>query len=137
MSHKSSEEYIETVKLVNEPEGVFIHWVSVSLITITVAMIFYGFAIEKNVFHPILTAILAIGLMLLAVFNIYSGIFLFYTKMKLLVESCEKDSFCKLKGLSRLKFIKNHLLFLGSSIGFFELLIALFVIMNTYRIVNK
>ena len=136
MSYNSAEEYIETVKLVNEPEGVFIHWISVSLITVTVAMIFYGLAIDKNIFHPLFTAFLAIGLMLVAVFNINSGIFLFYTKMKLLLDSCEKQSFCKLKGLTRLKFIKNHLLFLGLSIGFFELLIALFVILNTYKMLN-
>jgi hypothetical protein len=41
-----------------------------------------------------------------------------------------------IKGLIQLNFIKNHLLFLGLSIGFFELLIALFVILNTYKLLN-
>lgn len=123
-----------TIELANEPEALFTSWISLSLITVTVAMIFYGIADSKNIMHPVLTAILAIGMMCISISYIYSGVYLFKNKMDYLIEKCQENSVCKTTGMDRMIYIKNHLLFLGISTGFFELLITLFVIWNTSKL---
>jgi len=131
MTDKSS---TSSVEMVYEPEALFTHWISLSLITVTVAMIFYGIADSKNIMHPVLTATLAIGLMFISIFYIYSGVYLFKNKMDYLIAKCKQNNACKIDGMERMLYIKNHLLFLGLSTGFFELLIAFFVIWNSSKL---
>ncbi len=129
---KSDLKLNQTIELVNEPEAMFTNWISLSLITITVAMIFYGIADNSNA-YPLLSSFLAISLMFIAIMYIYSGTHLFLDKMALMIKGCEENKVC-FPQVNRIKYIKNRLLFLGIATGIFELFIALFVVWKTSKL---
>ena len=134
-SQTQSQEEFSLAENVYEPESIFSGWLNLSFFSVTAAMVFYDLTRRKSLLsHPILVAIIAIGLILISVSYVYFGIYPYYKRMSLAIDKCISNTNCSKVHLDDIKRLRNELTIIGIGTIIMESLIAILIIWNTYKL---
>lgn len=131
---KSQDEY-SLAENVYTPEAIFSAWLNLSFFSVTASMVFYDLTKRKTLpSHPILVAIIAIGLILISVSYVYFGIYPYYKRMTIAINKCNSNTNCNKDHLGDIRRLRNEFTIIGIGTIFMESLIAILIIWNTYKL---
>jgi len=117
------------------PKTIFSSWLNLSFFSVTAAMIFYDMTRRKSLpAHPILVAMIAIGLILISVSYVYFGIYPYFKRMSIALDKCSSNSECSKQHLEDIKRLRNEFTLLGIGTIVIESLIAILIIWQTSKL---
>lgn len=114
-------------------EMILTSWFNLSFSSMTLAMVFYGIAIHKNLAHHAFVELITIGLISLSIYYTWIGYIQYKLKLKRATDACVANKACSSMNLN---VIENNDMFvtLSSMITIcINLLIAIVIIHKSYK----
>ena len=114
-------------------EMILTSWFNLSFCSMTLAMVFYGIAIHKNLAHHAFIELITIGLISLSIYYTWIGYIQYKLKLKRAINSCVANKACSAMNLN---VIENNDKFVTLSsimtIGI-NVLIASIIVRESYK----
>jgi len=133
-NNNQNESEFSLAENVYTPEAIFSSWLNLSFFSVTAAMIFYHLTQKKSIVgHPILIAMIAIGLIIISVSYVYFGIYPYYKRMTLAIDKCNLNQECVKNNINDIRKLRNEFTILGVGTMIVEILIAILIIWQSYK----
>lgn len=115
------------------PEILLTSWFNLTFCSMTLAMVFYGIAIHKNLAHHALIALITIGLISLSIYYTWIGYIQYKLKLKYTLDGCFAKNGCSKMNLNVITNNNKYVMVSSVITIGINLLIAIVIVRESYK----
>jgi hypothetical protein len=115
------------------PEILLTSWFNLTFCSMTLAMVFYGIAIHKNLAHHALIALITIGLISLSIYYTWIGYIQYKLKLKYTLDGCFAKNGCSKMNLNVITNNNKYVTLSSMMTIGINLLIASIILRESYK----
>ncbi len=114
-------------------EMILTSWFNLSFCAMTLAMVFYGIAIHKNLAHHAFIELITVGLISLSIYYTWIGYIQYKLKIKRATDSCGANKACSSKNLNVIENNDKYVTLSSMMTIGINLLIASIILRESYK----
>jgi hypothetical protein len=115
------------------PEMILTSWFNLSFISMTVAMVFYGIAMQKAIVHHLFIDAITICLISLSTYYAYIGYIQYNEKLKYAINTCQSNNTCSSVNMEQIKHNQEIGILTGTSTIAINMIIAILIMYKSYK----
>ena len=115
------------------PEMILTSWFNLSFVSMTVAMVFYGIAMQKAIVHHLFIDAITICLISLSTYYAYIGYIQYNEKLKYAINTCQSNKTCSSVNMEQIKHNQEIGILTGTSTIAINIFIALLIMYKSYK----
>ena len=109
------------------PEMILTSWFNLSFVSMTVAMVFYGIAMQKSIVHHLFIDAITICLISLSTYYAYVGYIQYNEKLKYAINTCQSNKTCSSVNMEQIKHNQEIGILTGTSTIAINMFIAILI----------
>ena len=115
------------------PEIILTSWFNLSFSSMTLAMVFYGIAIHKNLAHHAFIELIALSLIATSMYYTYNGYTQYNLKIKYAMDACLANESCSDMNASVIKNNREYVMGSSMMTMTIDALIAAVIVYKSYK----
>ena len=115
------------------PEMILTSWFNLSFVSMTVAMVFYGIAMQKAIVHHLFIDAITICLISLSTYYAYIGYIQYNEKLKYAINTCLSNKKCSSVNMAQIKHNQEIGTLTGTSTIAINMFIAILIMYKSYK----
>ena len=115
------------------PEMILTSWFNLSFVSMTVAMVFYGIAMQKSIVHHLFIDAITICLISLSTYYAYVGYIQYNEKLKYAINTCQSNKTCSSVNMEQIKHNQEIGILTGTSTIAINMFIAILIMYKSYK----